>query len=368
MRPRSVKGVFFHHGTVSVILESRGRPLKSHDQVDRTVDVALRTVTRRGPPDKRSSSYSSGVSAHASQRDMDGRNDFSSDGGAVKKTGVRFGRRGLLEPDAVWSPASPVAKVFSSGINGRLKCWDSSRVGLGLIDALSVESSPCGKVLGFPRNDNIVFASQMRSNTSIPKSSHQVGLGDDSVGAAPKSLQPRIGSSKPGSVCSGMIIELRGCRSEHEEFGLLHSCPVDTGRSLLLAKSILRSNSEALVSDSENSMDSWSLAKEDTSFSSSYEFIGSLSASEIEQSEDYTCITSHGPNPKKTHIFGDCILDSHCIESPTIRNKHRKDDEGSCKKNSEGGKHICTHRITSSVSPASAFHEETFLDDMKPAS
>ncbi|RWW64668.1 hypothetical protein BHE74_00028078 [Ensete ventricosum] len=77
MRPRSVKGVFFHHGTVSVILESRGRPLKSHDQVDRTVDVALRTVTRRGPPDKRSSSYSSGVSAHASQRDMDGRNESS---------------------------------------------------------------------------------------------------------------------------------------------------------------------------------------------------------------------------------------------------------------------------------------------------
>lgn len=26
-------------------------------------------------------------------------------------------------------------------------------------------------------------------------------------------------------------------------------------------------------------------------------------------SEDYTCIISHGPNPKTTHIFGDCILD-----------------------------------------------------------
>ncbi|CAL9180747.1 unnamed protein product [Musa hybrid cultivar] len=319
---------------------------------------------------------------------------FSSDG-VVKKTGVRFGSKGSLESDAVWSPASPLDKGFSSGINGRNKCWDGSRVGLGLIDALGDESSPWGKVFGFPRNENIVFASQMRSNISIPKS-HQVGLGDDSLGAAPKSLQPRIGSSKPGSVCSGMTIELKGCRLEHEEFGLLHSCPVDTGRSLLLTKSIgniLRSNSEVLVSDSENSMDSWSLAKEDTSFSSSYEFISSLSASEIEQSEDYTCITSHGPNPKKTHIFGDCILDSHCIESPTIRNKQRKDNEGSCKKNSEGGKHICMHRvkeafgsckcrdrgsslekrieksrITSSVSPASAFHEETFLDDMKLAS
>ncbi|CAH2068016.1 unnamed protein product [Thlaspi arvense] len=30
---------------------------------------------------------------------------------------------------------------------------------------------------------------------------------------------------------------------------------------------------------------------------------------EMALSEDYTCIISHGPNPKTTHIFGDCILD-----------------------------------------------------------
>ncbi|KAF0916098.1 hypothetical protein E2562_000707 [Oryza meyeriana var. granulata] len=38
-------------------------------------------------------------------------------------------------------------------------------------------------------------------------------------------------------------------------------------------------------------------------------FIGSVSASDIEQSEDYTCIIARGPNPKTTHIFGDCILE-----------------------------------------------------------
>ncbi|KHG28688.1 Inactive tyrosine-protein kinase 7 [Gossypium arboreum] len=38
---------------------------------------------------------------------------------------------------------------------------------------------------------------------------------------------------------------------------------------------------------------------------------GSLSAHEIELSEDYTCIISHGPNPKTTRIFGDCILECH---------------------------------------------------------
>ncbi|KAK4778385.1 hypothetical protein SAY87_018572 [Trapa incisa] len=38
-----------------------------------------------------------------------------------------------------------------------------------------------------------------------------------------------------------------------------------------------------------------------------------ISASEItemELSEDYTCVISYGPNPKTVHIFGDCIVES----------------------------------------------------------
>ncbi|CAI9771309.1 unnamed protein product [Fraxinus pennsylvanica] len=38
----------------------------------------------------------------------------------------------------------------------------------------------------------------------------------------------------------------------------------------------------------------------------------SLSASEIELSEDYTCVISYGPNPRTTHIFDDCIVESCC--------------------------------------------------------
>ncbi|XP_073134256.1 FCS-Like Zinc finger 8 [Henckelia pumila] len=37
---------------------------------------------------------------------------------------------------------------------------------------------------------------------------------------------------------------------------------------------------------------------------------GSLSATEMELLEDYTCVISHGPNPKTTHIFDDCIVES----------------------------------------------------------
>ncbi|KAJ1282283.1 hypothetical protein BS78_03G040000 [Paspalum vaginatum] len=42
-------------------------------------------------------------------------------------------------------------------------------------------------------------------------------------------------------------------------------------------------------------------------------FVGSVSASEIEQSEDYTRIIARGPNPKTTHLFGDCILEPRAV-------------------------------------------------------
>jgi len=37
-----------------------------------------------------------------------------------------------------------------------------------------------------------------------------------------------------------------------------------------------------------------------------------VSAIEMELSEDYTCVISHGPNPRTTHIFEDCIVESCC--------------------------------------------------------
>lgn len=39
-------------------------------------------------------------------------------------------------------------------------------------------------------------------------------------------------------------------------------------------------------------------------------FTSCLSVSEMELSEDYTCVISHGPNPKTTHIFDNCIVES----------------------------------------------------------
>ncbi|CAG7889510.1 unnamed protein product [Brassica rapa] len=39
-------------------------------------------------------------------------------------------------------------------------------------------------------------------------------------------------------------------------------------------------------------------------------FTGYFSTSEMELSEDYTCVTCHGPNPKTIHIFDNCIVES----------------------------------------------------------
>ncbi|KAG8636722.1 FCS-Like Zinc finger 8 isoform X2 [Manihot esculenta] len=41
-------------------------------------------------------------------------------------------------------------------------------------------------------------------------------------------------------------------------------------------------------------------------------FTGCLSTSEMELSEEYTCVISYGPNPRTTHIFDDCIVESCC--------------------------------------------------------
>lgn len=41
-----------------------------------------------------------------------------------------------------------------------------------------------------------------------------------------------------------------------------------------------------------------------------------LPVCEMELSEDYTCVILHGPQPKKTHIFDNCIVEIYCVVPP----------------------------------------------------
>ncbi|XP_010925327.1 FCS-Like Zinc finger 10 isoform X2 [Elaeis guineensis] len=360
----------------------------------------------------------------------------------------------LPDSESAKSPTSPLdSKVFSNrgssfvrsprspGPEGQPRSWHCSKVGLGLVDSLNDESKAGGKVLGFSESSSILLGSRMRINIPTPKTLLDGGIRDELLGAVtPKSLPENVGTcTKPGIglpssrfCCSKLAIGSKGAELEPGEFGKIRCWSIDIGSSSLRPTLFMyhnrRSGSEIFPSDSKNSkLDSPALVRKATnfdnfsgslpmSFGSSRGFMASLSASEIELSEDYTCIISHGPNPKTTHIFGDCILESHRIPSPDSMNKLGKEGGGSswlvecpedsppcasndflsncfsCKKKLEG-KDIFMYRgekafcscdcrnkeilieeemekpaTDSSDSPCSSFHEEIFMAGMAVAS
>ncbi|KAH0874375.1 hypothetical protein HID58_071737 [Brassica napus] len=113
---------------------------------------------------------------------------------------------------------------------------------------------------------------------------------------------------------------------------------------------------------------------------SSQAYSRSLSAREMALSEDYTCIISHGPNPKTTHIFGDCILDCDPKELGTKDETEKPegdDDSFLCLCTDKPQNHIHMHSETSAtaeekesdkgvvedcleISPGTSYNEDLF--------
>ncbi|XP_047316595.1 FCS-Like Zinc finger 8-like [Impatiens glandulifera] len=63
------------------------------------------------------------------------------------------------------------------------------------------------------------------------------------------------------------------------------------------------------------------------------------SFSEMELSEDYTCVITHGPNPRTTHIFDNCIVES----CPNVVGSKR--DQQCCLNRGEKGSCSCQDTI-----------------------
>ncbi|KAL8520681.1 hypothetical protein ACS0TY_011287 [Phlomoides rotata] len=59
------------------------------------------------------------------------------------------------------------------------------------------------------------------------------------------------------------------------------------------------------------------------------DFTRQLSLKEMELSEDYTCVIIHGPNPKTTHIYDDCIVESSCVDNDDLIFEEKMKDSGS---------------------------------------
>lgn len=265
---------------------------------------------------------------------------------------VGAGVKNLPDSESAWSPTSPLdyrlfsnlSNVFSAKSSrpsfqtGHKKPLDGSKVGLGIITSLVNETKPKNEILGeFPRK-NIIFGSQVKnhilqfsknnheslapflktnslpknyvislpsetksptlpSKTKSPKS--EVESFDDDVNRESKGLRSSVASS-PGSSRPSSLIS----SNQSSNLGTSDLFVEVTSTSLSLPPV---TNTSSQVADSLKIISSSLPVSID--FSNGY--VGSLSAKEIELSEDYTCIISHGPNPKRTHIFGDCILECH---------------------------------------------------------
>ncbi|KAL8100794.1 hypothetical protein AgCh_032875 [Apium graveolens] len=80
-----------------------------------------------------------------------------------------------------------------------------------------------------------------------------------------------------------------------------------------------------------------------------------LSWSEMELSEDYTCVISHGPNPKTTRIFDNCIVESCCgvVALSDLKNEYNLSSPSqsflsschTCNKNLGQGNDIYMYRL-----------------------
>ncbi|KAH0448786.1 hypothetical protein IEQ34_022586 [Dendrobium chrysotoxum] len=236
---------------------------------------------------------------------------------------VGFTGKGLQDSDSAKSPTSPLDHKLFSNFGSSLvrsprspgRSWDCSRVGLGLVDSLSDE-----KGLRSSERKNILLGSQMRI-VNIP-------------------------SPKPTNLSSSMA------RSQFSPFGSyenIESCITDKAQQIYHNP---KPSSDVFISDSKSSnlcslpnLFSGSLPVSSGSING---FMSSLSASEIELSEDYTCIICHGPNPKTTHIFGDCILEDYMNESLDSKNKQGEEEGGS-------------HWIVKSLESSPSFTSNDFL-------
>ncbi|KAI3668148.1 hypothetical protein L6452_43225 [Arctium lappa] len=109
-------------------------------------------------------------------------------------------------------------------------------------------------------------------------------------------------------------------------------------------------------------------------FGSPRVFTGSLSLSEMELSEDYTRVISRGPNPKTTHIYDNCVVESCCgvIGSPEFKKPGPKSSPcesflslcGTCNKNLEEGSDIFMYRGEKAFCSEECRCQEMVLDGL----
>lgn len=179
--------------------------------------------------------------------------------------------------ETAWSPTSPLDfRVFSSFGNPfggsfpsrsirkmHQKSWDSGKVGLSILDSLDDHHIDSSRILlPSPDSKNIIFGSLMR-NGNNPK-----------------------------------------CHKPHLPYPMVEDFHVQPFAKIVTQKV------DVIEVDSSNRNIG---VKNKNACQVMKQSLGSLDGdieSDIEISEDYTCVTSHGSNPKITHFYGDQVQES----------------------------------------------------------
>ncbi|XP_028779331.1 FCS-Like Zinc finger 10-like [Neltuma alba] len=299
-------------------------------------------------PDANSDYYSQ---SHSLGRNIKSNSIFN-----VPRVFVGLGPKGLLDSDSVRSPTSPLdVRVLSNLGNairtprsstheGNQRSWECGKVGLSIIDSLDDCAKFSGKVLRPSESKNLSPSPRMR--VKIPNCQAYTDSFEASKSLPKDFCKPPY--SKSGSISgkgeSRVLFEIGETRPEIEPFGKSRSCSLDSCSPLKTLSGLTHSNIDLISeitmknmihqvgspphfnggSQNSSTLSHTEFNSKPSSICTSNEFVGSLSAGEIELSEDYTCVISRGPNPKTTHIFGDCILEGH----PNVFGNHCKNQEG----------------------------------------
>ncbi|CAI0474586.1 unnamed protein product [Linum tenue] len=223
---------------------------------------------------------------------------------------IGFSLKGLSESDSARSPTSPLDFSFLSNLSNSFSLkspktskvehktqWDGRKVGLGLVRLLLDETQQNDEVLKSPKRKNVIFGSQIK-------------IGDDSLRSI--SLPKNYVISLPSQTGEEEVVPLEPMEFDEPSslssltripsFGLRKACLSATRSSSIPSLPVVMSKS---------------LKKHHSLDIKPSSIPIPISSHEIELSEDYTCIISHGPCPKTTHIFGDCILPCHASSELT---------------------------------------------------
>ncbi|XP_002455061.1 uncharacterized protein LOC8078768 [Sorghum bicolor] len=236
------------------------------------------------------------------------------------------------------SPLDPKALLLRSPRSPRMT-WGAP----GLVDALAADTAVAANCLLSPR------LRLVRPHTSPPKDCggghSQPELGKTMSCPAPDTTAAAAGGGGMSVPCSRFQF--------HRHHGDLKSGPETTrsesetaaGAHLVISNASKRHSFDLGKLPGPGSLPAASTAAR--------RFVGSVSASEIEQSEDYTRIIARGPNPKTTHIFGDCILEPRTVGGGG-------DHEAAAMESEEGAAGCCYFVVKSAAAGADDFLSSCF--------